>query len=77
MSRHSIDSKRRDMDGKGREHFKVSHVTFEIHAGERTFALIAGEAAYKKDIRPLFTGHFDKSMAAELRRLADRIDEIG
>lgn len=58
-----------------REDFPVGHILFVVDGGPGTFALIAGEAEIKKR-RPLFTGIVGPGMGDQLRRLADRMDEI-
>lgn len=58
-----------------REEFPVGHILFEVDGGPGTFALIAGEAEIKNR-RPLFTGFVERGMGDQLRRLADRFDEL-
>lgn len=62
-----------------RDTYQVAHVTFEIsrtdHSGP-TFALIAGEALHPKDRRPLFTGHVNDQMPAQLRQLAYALENM-
>lgn len=55
-----------------REQFAIGHVTFEL--SETTFALIAGEAVFAKDRRPLFTGMIHDGLADQLRVLADAVE---
>lgn len=62
--------------GPGRERFRVEHVTVELLPEAMTFCLCAGDALAPKDRRPLFTGLIKPGMAAELRDLARRIDEL-
>ena len=81
MSAHSVKTKRRHPDTTTykREQFQVAHITIEVADHPKngcTFALIAGEAIAAKDRRPLFTGHVEKGMGSQLRRLAARIDEL-
>lgn len=57
----------------------VAHVTFEIREnahGGNTFALVAGDARQSKDRRPFFTGFVEAGMAAQLRDLAKKIDQL-
>lgn len=64
---------------EGKEKFQVSHITFVVGSERRygnTFSLIAGEAVNNRDKRPLFSGHITKGMAAQLRQLADYIEEL-
>ena len=61
------------------QRFQVAHVTFELRdLGDsgQTFALIPGEAFDENKRRPLFTGHIERGMATELRKLAHAIDAI-
>jgi hypothetical protein len=81
MSAHSVKSRARHPAPEGftRERFEVGHVTFEIcdHPEHGvTFALIAGQALFAKDRRPLFTGHVARGMATQMRRLAHRLDDL-
>jgi len=69
MSTHTLKSKRRHPDTK-RIRIEVGHITFELSPKDKTFALIAGEAATAKDRRPLFTGFIEKGMDAQLRQVA-------
>lgn len=62
-----------------RERFDVAHVAFEVcdhPENGQTFALYPGldELAPKKP--PLFSGHIEKGMGTQLRRLAHRVDEL-
>lgn len=75
MSIHGVKSKRRH-PAAPREHFEVGHITFEVSAENKTFALIAGQAANVKDRRPLFSGTIEKGMGTALRRLAHRFDDF-
>lgn len=63
-----------------RQKYVVGHVTFEISPPTKwrgaTFALIAGEALHKKDQRPLFTGHVNDQMPAQLRQLAYALENM-
>jgi hypothetical protein len=57
----------------------VAHVTFEVREnahGGNTFALVAGDAAQAKDRRPFFTGFIEPGMAAQLRDLARKLDQM-
>jgi len=56
-----------------RQQFKVDHLTFELT--DTTYAVIAGEAVYAKDRKPIFTATITKGTATELRRLAHQFDE--
>ena len=56
-----------------RQQFKVDHLTFELT--DTTYAVIAGEAVYAKDRKPIFTATINKGTATELRRLAHQFDE--
>lgn len=81
MSAHSVKTRNRHPNPTTytREAFEVAHITFEVANHPEngvTFALIAGEAETAKDRRPLFTGFVTPDMAAQLRALADRIDEV-
>ncbi len=75
MSAHNGRSKGRHPDAP-REQFEVAHITFELSAKNKTFALIAGEAVTAKDRKPLFTGIVPKDMWKQLTKLAARIKEI-
>ena len=60
-------------------HHPVAHVTFELRENEHggnTFALVAGDAAQAKDRKPFFTGFVEADMAAQLRVLAKKIDQL-
>ncbi|UWQ77372.1 transposase [Leisingera sp. M658] len=59
-----------------REKFRVGHVLFEVDGGPGTFGLFAAEADEPKHRRPLFTGFVERGMGDQLRRLADRFDEL-
>lgn len=62
-----------------RRPFRVAHVLFEVANHPEygaTFALIAGEATEEKYKRPLFSGHIERGMGTQLRRLAHYIDEL-
>ena len=62
-----------------REQYRVGHITVETCNSPRhgvTFALIAGEAVHKTNPRSLFTGHLEKGMGTQLRRLAHHFDEL-
>ena len=75
---HSIKSKSRHPDAK-RQKYLVGHVTFELCSRKengQTFALIAGDAIKATDRRPLFTGHLNTQMPAQLRQLAHAIEDI-
>jgi hypothetical protein len=72
MSSHSVKAKSRHPNAP-REHYQVDHLTFEMT--DTTYALIAGEAVFKKDRKPLFTGTITKGTATQLRRLAHQFDE--
>lgn len=59
--------------------FPVCHVTFEVRENEHggnTFALVAGDAAQAKDRKPFFTGFIEADMAAQLRDLAKKVDQL-
>lgn len=56
-----------------RQQFKVDHLTFELT--DTTYAVIAGEAVYAKDRKPIFTATITKGTATEFRRLAHQFDE--
>ncbi|AVO36611.1 hypothetical protein [Pukyongiella litopenaei] len=62
-----------------REPYWFGHVLFELTVAPETgaqFALVAGEADEARHRRPLFTGFIHAGMAAQLRALADRVEEI-
>lgn len=75
MSTHSLKAKRRHPDTT-RERITVGHITFELSARDKTFALIAGEAMQAKDRRPMFSGFIEPEMEKELRRVAFRMKTI-
>lgn len=75
MSTHSLKAKRRHPDTK-RERITVGHITFELSARDKTFALVPGDAVQAKDRRPLFTGFIEPQMEKELRRVAFRMKTI-
>ena len=80
MSAHSKKARNRHPDPKTykREAFPVSHVIFEVcdhPVNGKTFALFAGDFPVK-DRRPMFSGHINKGMGTQLRKLAHRIDEL-
>ena len=75
MSTHSLKAKRRNPDTQ-RERITVGHITFELSARDKTFALVAGDAVQAKDRRPLFTGFIEPQMEKELRRVAFRMKTI-
>lgn len=59
--------------------YPVAHVTFRIRENARdgnTFTLVAGDAAQAKDRKPFFTGFVEPQMAAELRALAKKLDQL-
>ena len=75
MSTHSRKAKRRHADTQ-RERITVGHITFELSARDKTFALVPGDAVQAKDRRPLFTGFIEPQMEKELRRVAFRMKTI-
>lgn len=78
MSMHSLKSKRRHPNAE-RQTYTVAHITFELcnrKENGQTFALIAGDALQAKDRRPLFSGHVTAGMSAELRTLANAIEQM-
>lgn len=81
MSSHGTKARARHPDPVSftREQFWVAHVMFELidHPENGiTFALIAGLATEAKYRRPLFSGHIERGMGTQLRRLAHRLDEL-
>lgn len=81
MSIHGTRSKGRHPETKKiiRERFDVAHVAFEVcdhPINGQTFGLFPGldEKAEKRP--PLFSGYIEKGMGTQLRRLADRIDQL-
>lgn len=58
-----------------RQSFEVAHITFSVCDKDRTFSLIAHDAA-KPLPRPLFTGLLDADMPDQLRALADHLDGL-
>ena len=72
MSTHSVKSKSRH-PGAPREQFQVDHITFEL--SDTTYALVAGEAVFAKDRKPLLTGLITKGIAVQLRQLANEFDK--
>tara|TARA_A100000171_G_C2090234_1_gene124175 strand:+ start:91 stop:324 length:234 start_codon:yes stop_codon:yes gene_type:complete len=72
MSSHTVKAKSRHPSA-AREQYKVAHLTFELT--QTTFAVIAGEAVFAKDRKPLFTGNIHKGIGTELRKLAHQFDE--
>lgn len=73
MSKHSLKSKRRHPNAE-RVRAQAGHITFEFSPSDRSFALIAGEAASAADRRPLFTGYCTPEMGDELRKIAHLFD---
>ena len=59
-----------------REEFPVSHFLFAVDGGPMTFGLYAAEPEGSKNRRPLVTGFIERGMGDQLRRLADRVEEI-
>lgn len=81
MSTHGVKARARHPDPVTfeREQFWVNHILFQIcdHPEHGvTFALIAGEATEAKFRRPLFAAHVQRGMAAQMRRLADRLEQL-
>ena len=61
-----------------REKFAVAHVWFEVcdhPENGATFGLFAGDPITHGK-RALFSGHIEKGMGTQLRKLAHRIDEL-
>jgi hypothetical protein len=60
--------------------FSVAHITFRVREykdGQETFALYAGDAnQIDNRVRPLFTGFVEAGMAAQLRDLAKKVDQL-
>lgn len=62
---------------QNRHTLKVAHMTFETLVDPRggtTFALFAGDMINKP--KALFTGHIEKGMGSQLRRLAAHFDDL-
>lgn len=62
-----------------REKFKVAHVQFEIADDPEngcTFALLVADPVTAVEHLPLFSGHIERGMAAQLRALAARLDDL-
>ncbi|WP_144389757.1 hypothetical protein [Phaeobacter sp. 22II1-1F12B] len=58
------------------EPFRLDHVLVEVFPDNRTFGLSALEPDGTRATSVLFSGFLKPEMAGELRRLADRIDEL-
>jgi len=62
------------------EHFAVEHMTFVLRPvaeGGATFAILPTEAAKSSDRKKvLFSGGVSLAMPDELRKLADRVEEV-
>ncbi|MDO6523249.1 hypothetical protein Q4578_16755 [Shimia thalassica] len=58
---------------------KVGHITFRVTncpRGGVTYALIPHEAFHAKDRKVLFSGHVERGMGKQLRRLAHVFDDL-
>ncbi len=62
-----------------KEYHRVGHITFRTSCGPThgiTFALLAGDPKTAKFEKALFSGHVERGMATELRRLAGHFDKL-
>ena len=58
------------------ERFQLDHVLVELCPENKTFGLSALEPGGERATSILFSGFLKPEMAGELRRLADRIDQM-
>jgi len=75
---HKADGKGNNMTKKqNRQQLEVAHMTFETLVDPRggtTFALFVGDMINKP--KPLFTGHIEKGMAAQLLELSAHVRQL-